>query len=189
MFVTTGTRDATSSDIGTYDGFVNADAGGATYDGSVISWQAIGSTATVNAIDHIGVTGSAVYLVDGTMVASSDGTSGLWSGSLLNAPNEFLDGTSASAPVWTGTSSNGSKFPYSLGNQILYLSVHGLSDSTDSTWAIYAGQNTSVSAHFYGISSDLVVPGAAAVPEPSTAVLAGLGGLAGLVYSFARKRK
>ena len=39
------------------------------------------------------------------------------------------------------------------------------------------------------LSSELVAFATTHVPEPSTAVLAGLGGLAALAYSFARKRK
>ncbi len=60
VFVTQGTTAANSSDISTYDTFVTNQANSATYNGATITWQAIGSTPSVNAIDHIGVTGDAV---------------------------------------------------------------------------------------------------------------------------------
>ena len=188
LFVTSDTTNATSTNISAYDTFVDTDANGATYNGSVISWQAIGSTTAVSAINHIGTTGDAVYLVDGTKIASSDDTSGLWSGSLLSAPNELLDGTSAGGvSVWDGTNADGSaRTNLELGS---INPRYGTSSFTNSQWVyddIFAG---SINYRLYGISSDLVVPGATAVPEPSTALLAGLGGLAALAYSFARKRK
>ncbi len=187
VFVTTGTTDATSKNISTYDAFVNTDANGATYNGSVISWQAIASTASVDAINHIGTTGDAVYRADGTKVTSSDDSSGLWSGSLLHAPNDYLSGTSATgATVFTGTTAFGHS-SFELGN--LGDVTIGISNNNASDWVSHYYDVPTASHNLYGISSDLVVPGATAVPEPSTAVLAGLGALAGLAYSFARNRK
>lgn len=82
IFVTTGTRNATSTDIADYNTFVNTDAGGATYNGSAVTWKAIGSTTTVNARDNVGGFGTnvPVYLVTGTKVANSltDTAGGLW---------------------------------------------------------------------------------------------------------------
>ena len=194
LFVTSSTTPASSTKISTYDTFVNTDANGATYNGSVISWQAIGSTASVSAINHIGTTGDAVYLADGTKIASSDGTSGLWSGSLLSAPNELQDGTSAGGVnVWTGTKSDGSAFTtLELGSTNPLYGTSSFTVGGDGVTAGWLANDTLAAGnnyHLYGISSDLVVPSAAAVPEPSTALLAGLGGLAALAYSFARKRK
>ena len=189
MFVTTGTIDATSINISTYDTFVNTDANGATYNGSVISWKAIGSTISVNAITHIGTTGSAVYLAGGTKVTSSDDLSGLWSGTLLNAPDQYLSGASVGGViVYTGTNTDGTAYSgYEFGNST--ESLFGISMSTNSDWVANDFDNNENAHHLYGISSDLVVPSGSVVPEPSTAVLAGLGALAGLIYSLARKRK
>jgi len=53
VFVTDSIRDATSTNIADYDSFVNAQAGGATYDGVVVNWLAVGSTDSVDAIDHM----------------------------------------------------------------------------------------------------------------------------------------
>lgn len=46
VFITDGTTTATSSSIATYNNFVNTQAGGATYAGSVVTWEAIGSTVS-----------------------------------------------------------------------------------------------------------------------------------------------
>jgi hypothetical protein len=108
VFVTDGTASATSTNIAFYDTFATNQAGGATYNGSTVTWQAIGSTSTVNAIDHIGQTNDAVYLADGSKVTTSTTTTGLWSGGLLHAINEDQNGTSITpAVIYTGTSSAG----------------------------------------------------------------------------------
>jgi hypothetical protein len=52
VFLTDGTTNANSPNIADYNSFVNAQSGGATYNGSVVSWVAIASTLTVNAIDN-----------------------------------------------------------------------------------------------------------------------------------------
>ena len=72
VFVTEGTRDATSIDIADYNAFVQAEAerSGATTENFGIDWFAIGSTAMVDARDNA-VVEAPVYLLDGTRV--SDG--------------------------------------------------------------------------------------------------------------------
>ena len=87
VFVTDGIRDATSTNIADYDSFVNTQAGGATYDGVVVNWLAIGSTDSVNAIDHVGQASTPVYLSDGTLVTTSTTTAGPWSGALVHQIN------------------------------------------------------------------------------------------------------
>lgn len=74
IFRTSSVRDATSADISVYDAFV-------TLAGSNISllppsiWRAIGSTPTVNAVDHVACLGvcalAAIYNVDGYRLADS----------------------------------------------------------------------------------------------------------------------
>ena len=114
IFVTSGSTTATSSDIGYYNDFVNSQAGGATYDGQVIQWYAIGSTATVDAFTNTNsASSSAVYMADGTEVASSTlySSGGLWSSELLAQPTEGIDGTKfTSGVVWTGASGNGAQY-------------------------------------------------------------------------------
>ena len=123
IFVTPGTTNAVSSDISTYDDFVNSQAGGATYNGQLIHWSAIGSTTTVDARDHIGLTSSGVYLADGTQIATSamQAPGGLWwAEPLLAQPIEDLSGNQfTSGFVWTGTCGIGTQYA-------TYVSGYGL---------------------------------------------------------------
>jgi hypothetical protein len=92
VFVTDGIRDATSTNIADYDSFVNAQAGGAIYNGVVVNWLAIGSTDSVDAIDHVGQANAPVYLSEGTLVTTSTTPAGLWSGALVHEINLDLAG-------------------------------------------------------------------------------------------------
>ena len=194
VFVTATTTTATSTDISTYDTFVNTDANSATYNGTLITWKAIGSTSSVSAINHIGVTGYAVYDVNGNQIATDDTTSGLWSGSILQNINTHIDGSTnddGGARAWTGTTTSGDqKTDHTLGDAAPQV---GRLSKDDNRWIDYiadgAYPDNTNTYYVYGISGDLVVPGATTVPEPSTAMLAGLGSLVGLAYSMARKRK
>ena len=181
VFVTDGTTNATSSNISTYDAFVTAQAGGATYDGMTVSWQAIGSTATVNAVDHVGSSTAGVFLASGTEVATSttaDG-GGLWSGSLLNPIDQDLTGHTLLEAAWTGTAKSapfGHTSVDPLGNS---LAKPGYTGATDSTWIASTLYGDDYELHYamYGISEVLTVQ-ASAVPEPSSLVLLGIGGIA-----------
>lgn len=122
VFVTSGTRDATSTSIAAYNAFV------AGFGARVIpnhDWRAIASTAAVSARDNTGTNplsdgaGVAIYAVDGTLVAT--GNAGLWSGALANdiTMTETLGPVAPSFPqfglpdtfVWTGTAPDGSSAP------------------------------------------------------------------------------
>jgi hypothetical protein len=122
VFVTDGTRNATSSNIADYNAFVNQDAtaqagGGSnsfTYNGASISWLAIGSTASTSAIQNIGentATSIPIYLANGTRITPSDNGSGLWSGSLLAPIASDLLGHTNSTVIWSGTSPLGTSAP------------------------------------------------------------------------------
>ena len=78
IFVTTGTLDATSSDIADDNLFVQNDAAGYV---KPITWKAIGSLSGVDARDNVGGfnTNVPVYLLTGTKVANdlTTGTGGL----------------------------------------------------------------------------------------------------------------
>ena len=86
-FVTAGTkRAAFSSNIFDYDAFVSGEANSdATLALLSTTWRVIGSTAAVDAIDHIGVTGP-VYNLGGQEVGT--GSSEMFDGSLM-APINF----------------------------------------------------------------------------------------------------
>lgn len=172
VFLTVGTTQATSGDIGSYNTFVTNDAisqaGGignnVMYGGTVLTWKAIASTNTVSAISNIGSFGVPVYLASGTRVTSSDTLTGLWSGSLQAPINEFLTapfffGTS----VWTGTlpdgSSNGS---FTLGSGSEFGSTPGMSNKSNDEWVETGAVPSNFSSNMYGISQVLT---ASSVPE------------------------
>ena len=195
VFVTDGRTIATSSSIGTYDTFVNAQAGGATYLGTTITWQAIGSTATDNAVTHMGSSTGGVFLASGTKVATSTTANpgGLWSGTLLNPIDQDLTGVTKITDMWTGTAKS---FPFGhtivnpLGDSADGLAKLGYSDYTDSNWiaSLTLGASYTLPFGIFGISEVLTVQ-ATAVPEPTSGLIAALGIAAGLVLPWFRKGK
>jgi hypothetical protein len=189
VMVTNGTTLANSPDIGFYDTFVNNPGESATYAGATITWRAIGTTATVFAIDHIGQTDTPVYLPDGTLVTTSTTTSGLWSGTLHHAIDEYLNSVPASTGVWTGTGPDG-HFPtvsptFVLGNTGIITAV-GLSTSSDGNWIESGNPSPNIVPFFplYGISQVFT-----AVPEPSTLWVGAIGAVAFLVFGWSRHRR
>jgi hypothetical protein len=193
LFLTSGTQAATSTDIGDYNTFVNSQASGATYEGNVVSWKAVGSTATVNARDNVGGFGTdvPVYLTNGTKLAGdlTTGTSnqGLWSGTLLTTPTIGIDGNGVTTRfAFTGSNKDGTGL---TDKQLGAASSVQYGDPTFniSTLGWYFtinGMPNSIAANLYGVSSELTV----AVPEPSTCAMA-LAGLAFGGYSMFRRRR
>jgi hypothetical protein len=170
VFVTDDIRDATSTNIADYDSFVNAQAGGATYSGVVVNWLAIGSTDSVDAIDHVGQTTAPVYLSDGTLVTTSTTLTGLWSRTLLQAIKLDLAGNPVPpfTFVWSGTNSFGTGFGGPLGSPTPLV---GSPFFTNDAWIASGRSPSGDLRNLYGISTDLVV--SSAVPEPSSLVLLG----------------
>lgn len=165
-----GTIDATSTDITTYNTFVNTEAGGATYGNAVVSWKAVGSTPTVNARDNVGGYGTAVpiYIVDGTRVANdlTTATGGFWSGRLLSATPRlkidlFIDGTNVNSYTWTGSNGDGTAYSgYELGS--VSSVYYGDSNSTGG-FLDYDSSDGTYTAPMFAMSEELTV--ASAVPE------------------------
>ena len=129
LFVTSGTRDAESSDINDYNLFVQNAANGDGVDDTIKSFhgefRAVASTPSVDARDNTATTGDgvAIYWLNGRKLAnsySSDDqvTGGFWSGNWLVFPPpraEFEVGknekgedyTPSPNEVWTGTGRTG----------------------------------------------------------------------------------
>lgn len=94
VFVTDGTIQATSTDINTYNTFVDNEAHTSTIlndaftnvgiDPASITWKVIGSTASVNAINNTSTntvdTSVPIYGLDGKLIAF--GNSDLWDGDI-----------------------------------------------------------------------------------------------------------
>ncbi len=192
VFLTDGTTTATSSNISDYNTFVTNDAstqaggGVVTYNGVTLTWSAIASTSTVNAIDNVGQTMTPVYLADGTLVTTSTTLSGLWSGSLVQPINEDLNGkrSTTEVSVWTGTTASGVVSTDGwLGSDLPLL---GQSERTSSKWVDDQDltEADDEKLNMYGISQVLTV-----VPEPSTLLMAGTGISAGIAYGWFRRRR
>jgi hypothetical protein len=185
VFVTDDLTSPSSSNIADYNNFVTSEAQGATYNGSVVSWVAIGSTSSTNAIDNVGQSNTPVYLVDGTLVTTSTTSSGLWSGSLLNPIDEDISGASMkNLAIYTGTTASGVASGDPLGN---FSNVtEGDSGNTNAKWVDAAAIPNFLSERMYGISQVLV---ATSVPEPSTLIMAATAIFAGSSISWSRGRR
>src|ERR1035441_421237 len=139
VFVTADFYTATSSNIGDYNTDVNNGANNLAGDtGSLLaplgtSWLDIGSTATVNAIDNIGIdSGVPIYDLEGNLVANDAGTGvgGMFSGSLFSSISTTeLGVTTITITPFTGIFSIGTEAgSVGLGSG-LYVDV-GLSGAT-----------------------------------------------------------
>ncbi|GCA90274.1 PEP-CTERM sorting domain-containing protein [Microcystis aeruginosa] len=184
VFVTAGTRDATSTDINDYNTFVTNEATGGTpgidtaldtaldaagFDPNTITWKAIGSTASVAARDNTGTnpssTGVPIYLIDGNRVANNNAD--LWDGSLQHPINRNNLGTSSDDYVWTGSDSVGlGAFQSELGG--IFQPFAGFSVETDAAWILADRLPWGYWFPLYAMSSVLTVPGNGNQPEPVT---------------------
>jgi hypothetical protein len=186
IFVTSGTRDATSSNLAEYDTFVQgyAPAGLST------TWRAIGSAAGINARDHTSTmpgtdgAGIPIFNIHGELLA--DNYADLWDGTLQNAVTYNQAGVSLGfATVWTGTLSDGRavRSPLALGDS---QPLVGANWRTSSLWIDTGLDTNTVQHHVYGIS-DVIT--AVPVPEPSSLALGVMAGLALLGYELLSRRK
>ena len=148
VFVTAGTRDATSTDINDYNTFVTNEATGGTpgidtaldtaldaagFDPNTITWKAIGSTASVAARDNTGTnpssTGVPIYLIDGNRVANNNAD--LWDGSIITPINVTQNDSAPShPPIYTGTQTNGNGYN-ELGGGGGYAQIGHLNDTNE----------------------------------------------------------
>ncbi len=122
-YVTTGTRNAESTDIADYNAFVQGDATGeglaVDINGVPVSWFALGSTATTNAINNAVITGSVwdIYhslnpgdSATGNGFLASDATD-FWGfefpGDAGNSGNPLSNLQGEDRNIWTGTAAGG----------------------------------------------------------------------------------
>jgi hypothetical protein len=174
--------DATSSDIAVYNAFVQSQAELSVLTAGV-DWFAIASTATVDAIDNVGVSTAPIYLVNDTLL-ENDATD-LWDGTIQNEfrINQFGD-EEGTDDVWTGTGIDGKAYlggAEALGTDTPRV---GRTSVTNNDWVSFGNRlNTDIDvSKFYAVSQTLTV-----VPEPSSLGLCTLA--LGALVGFARRRR
>ena len=189
-FVTSTTRDATSSAILDYNNFVAAVAAGVPELAALgTTWTAIGSTDSIDARDNTSTnpsvsTGVPIYRLDDTRIA--DHNADFWDGAIAAPLNTFESGTpNVSAIVFTGSASDGSRIlGDALGDSDGQFNVWGgRSHLSSASWINFANENPLIARNFYAISAEITV-----VPEPSAMVLACLAGAGLAVASRYRRR-
>ena len=175
VFVTDGLETATNSNLAFYDDFVTAQA---NQDGSLFSdlgltFQVIGSTSTVNAIDHISPGGDVPFVAVNGDVVTTD-ISGFFggpfdtnfrltqSGQEVNFNTLIFSGTGSD-----GVAANGTE----IGSPNIVTALFVDSDGLDNFFGAPRSSPNSP-RRFVGISSVVT-----AVPEPSSFIVIGLAGL------------
>ena len=114
-FVTRATTQATSTDITTYNTFVQGVANSSTLNLSGATWNIIGSTATVDARDNVSANtlvsgvGVSVFLVDGTTKIANDYNGLMWGGPLNHPLNLDERGVLFETGTFTGSTAEGTK--------------------------------------------------------------------------------
>jgi hypothetical protein len=194
-FLTSTTRDATSSNIADYNSFVT---GVANTEPLLVAlgttWNAIGSTYVptggTDAVTNTGTdpsaagdTGVPIFLLNDTKLA--DHYDDLWDGSVdirLNV-NENGDVVAGGIDVWTGSRSNGDSLS-PADNQNFALGSNartGRTDFTNGRWISGFAMTNTVPRPLYGMSGILTVP------EPGSLILMSIGAIG--LNGFGRRRR
>jgi len=185
-FVTSGLRDAMSSNIADYNNFVSAAANSQAVLAALgTTWKAIASTNAVDAQDNTGTnpnnaTGVPIYLLDGTTKIAND-NAGLWVDYLI-APLDITEagtavGSSSPSGVWTGTTTLGAAISGAeLGASLPFLGLAPWVSPAPGAWINFNISPNTEEFHLYALSDFLIVAGRAdGIPEPGTLFLYGIG--------------
>lgn len=187
-FVSSTTRNATSTDIADYNAHVTSAANAvAELLALGTTWYAIGSTATVDAINNTKTDGSVpdvpIYLLNDVKLV--DGNFDLWDG-LLDFSLNLVESGAAQLEdenVWTGTLAVGGRAQFPLGST---FPTHGETSSRGDTWVQVAPSPSHQPRHLYALSDILSVANAAPTTEPATLAILVVGAVGCL---FRRRRR
>jgi hypothetical protein len=199
IFVTSGTTDAFSADISTYNAFAQATADGAGIGSGMglTNWRALASTPTINATDNLAPLFNdqynvPIYNMGNNIVANS--LMDLWSNGSTNTILYEENGLPNFGDVWTGTTPNGTADLYTALGSSTQLSRFGFpyNASQNISAAPLAYTNQFIQKHLYGVSQELIVLGngeaaLSSVPVPAAIWLFGTG-LVGLIGIGKRKK-
>jgi len=194
IFVTSTQRNGLSTDIADYDAHVQAAADAAGIGSSIsLDWYAVGSTASIDAKDHLSplfsnTTNVPIYNQFGELISSS--FDGLWDGSIDNAVRytENADQIGMTLDIYTGTDEFGEGF-YDTFNAVYRrlgdasMSKGGRTDTSTNWIRRYIETGPTELNSFYGLSDTITVP----TPVPAAVWLFG-SGLLGLI-GMARRKK
>src|SRR4029077_15527653 len=122
----------------------------------------------------------------GMLVTTTTTPAGLWSGALVHQINLDLAANPVQTFCWPGKNPTGTGFGGPLGSPP--TPQVGSTTDTNGAWIDSGRSNILDSRPFYGISSALTVPQTVGVPEPSTVVLFGVGGISLLAYAWRRNQ-
>jgi hypothetical protein len=183
VFVTSGTKNATSTSIADYNQFVNNAAQASTnlntalttagFTPSTINWKAIASTEAVNARVNTSTQATdpsvPIYRLNGDQVAA--GNVDLWDSSISN-PIQYneLGSLVGALQVWTGTLGSG----VTSGNGTNALGrpnvSYGFTNAQNGFWTFRSDEGRAKLYNLYGISDIVTVPTptTATTPEPSS---------------------
>jgi hypothetical protein len=166
-FVTSGTTNATATDIATYNAFVNnaANAPGSLLAPLNTTWRVIGSTAAVSAFANVGGSDPApIYRMNGTKVASSGAalfntaTTPLAAAVDLDEHGNVVLASGGVHGVWTGTNADGSSSTvFHLGTTFPEVAA-GWDTYIGGLWLAGPNLSSGFPNPLYGISVDLTVP-------------------------------
>jgi hypothetical protein len=158
VFVTSGVRNAESTEIADYNAFVSAAANAVPELAALgTQWFAIASTATVDARDNTGTAPPGdvpVFLLDGTMLAASYGDFWDWSIAVPLNVSELCETVESNLNIWTGTGGFGTA------DQALGIAnpTIGLGSATiNQQWVRNGAAASSANHRFYAISDVITI--------------------------------
>ena len=171
IFLTSTSREATSSDIGVYNTFVQnrAAAGHMQIQSYSLQFRVVGSTAAVDARDNTSTTGTGVpiYWLNGAKVANNyaDFYDGSWSNEANPKKESGTNSTNGNLSVFTGSNDNGTASGNPLGSRL--VTTGRLNSSTISPLFSSGGRNATADSPFYGLSPVFTVKAGPSIADVS----------------------